>query len=298
MESYTKYLPLSGEDRMWGASVLHVGCGTIKPSAVYPAPDRHPAPYIFNWHQGLLLDEYQLIYITHGKGSFQSDSVSLTPVTAGTVLLLFPGEWHSYIPDREVGWCEYWVGFDGTMVDELMKKGIFDRNQPVLQIGMQSQMIYAFENIMEHTKYEYTGYQALVSGAVIYLLGMLQMVIRQQRLKYEGLHDEIITKTKVLLRESIFEQISMESITDHLDISYATLRKLFKKYTGLSMKQYSIQLKIDYAKNMLTYSDKNIKEIAYELHFDSTQHFSKQFKEKVGIPPREYEKILHNKKVS
>lgn len=288
MENYTKYLPVSEEDRSWGASVLHVGCGTITPNTVYPGNDRHPISYMFKWHQGRILDEYQMIYITTGKGSFQSDKVGLTTVVAGTIILLFPGEWHTYIPDPEVGWCEYWVGFEGPMLDELMKRGIFERDQPVLQVGMQPGMVDVFENIIQHTKYEYTGYQALVSGAVVYLLGMLQMIVRRQRLASESFHDEIIAKTKVLLREYIFEQIPMESIGNRLDISYATLRKLFKKYVGLSMKQYSIQLKINYAKNMLTDSNRQIKEIAYELNFDSVQHFSKQFKERVGVSPKDY----------
>ncbi|WP_449436448.1 AraC family ligand binding domain-containing protein [Pedobacter steynii] len=38
------------------------------------------------------------------------------------MFLLFPGVWHRYKPHPKYGWEEYWVGFNGTYPDELIKK--------------------------------------------------------------------------------------------------------------------------------------------------------------------------------
>ena len=41
------------------------------------------------------------------------------------MILLFPGEWHSYYPDSETGWDEYWVGFRGVHIDRRVGKTLF-----------------------------------------------------------------------------------------------------------------------------------------------------------------------------
>ena len=43
------------------------------------------------------------------------------------MILLFPGEWHSYYPDRETGWDEYWVGFRGIHIDKRVEKKFFTK---------------------------------------------------------------------------------------------------------------------------------------------------------------------------
>ncbi|MEJ7684533.1 MAG: helix-turn-helix transcriptional regulator [Segetibacter sp.] len=60
---------------------------------------------------------------------------------------------------------------------------------------------------------------------------------------------------------------------------------MFKSYTGIALGQYLIQLKIEKAKILLSNPSKTIKEIAYDLHFDSCFYFSRLFKEKTGFSP-------------
>lgn len=50
---------------------------------------------------------------------------------AGTVISLFPGEWHSYHPDDETGWDEYWVGFKGAYIDDRVANPLFSARAAV-----------------------------------------------------------------------------------------------------------------------------------------------------------------------
>src|SRR5690606_14469488 len=114
MECYYKYLPTSSEDDRWGITLLNAGCGEIIDAASYPV-DNHPDPYQFKWQNGRILQEYQLIYISKGEGIFESQSAGFIKVQAGSIILLFPGEWHRYRPDSNTGWVEYWAGFKGNI---------------------------------------------------------------------------------------------------------------------------------------------------------------------------------------
>lgn len=54
-------------DRKYGLWVNTVGFQSILPNSPYPLKD-HPAGYFFNAQKGRILREYQLVYITKGRG--------------------------------------------------------------------------------------------------------------------------------------------------------------------------------------------------------------------------------------
>ncbi len=66
---------------------------------------------------------------------------------------------------------------------------------------------------------------------------------------------------------------------------------LVKKETGKTAQEY-IQAKIiSLAKEMMFDASKSVSEIGYELGFKYPQHFSRLFKQKVGISPNEYRRL-------
>lgn len=72
----------------------------------------------------------------------------------------------------------------------------------------------------------------------------------------------------------------------HLSANY--FGDLIKKETGKTALE-NIQLKlIDIAKEKIFDTSKSLSEIAYELGFKYPQHFSRFFKQKVGLSPNEY----------
>lgn len=93
------YLTAGPQDERWGTVVTTAGCQFVAPGAPYPL-SRHPERYDFTPQSGRVLGEYQMVYITRGSGYFSSASCRRQKVTAGTMLLLFPDEWHDYAPTR------------------------------------------------------------------------------------------------------------------------------------------------------------------------------------------------------
>ena len=57
------------------------------------------------------------------------------------MILLFPGEWHTYSPDTETGWHEHWIGFNGSAMDHLVEKGFFVPSNPIYDIGFNEQIV-------------------------------------------------------------------------------------------------------------------------------------------------------------
>lgn len=80
---------------------------------------------------------------------------------------------------------------------------------------------------------------------------------------------------------------------NQLNLSANYFGDLIKKETGKSAQEY-IQLKLmNIAKEKIFDRRKSVSEIAYELGFKYPQHFSRSFKQHVGLSPNEY-RMLNN----
>ena len=141
------YLPVTPRDEAWGICCTTAGHQRVTSGTSYPV-SRHPERYSFIKNRGRILKEYQLVYITAGAGSFESASCPETAVKAGTMLLLFPSEWHSYAPDPHTGWTEWWVGFRGGQIDRLAENGFLNPSHPVYAIGTSAGIESCYREII------------------------------------------------------------------------------------------------------------------------------------------------------
>jgi AraC-like DNA-binding protein len=287
MDNYFRYFPTSEKDELWGVTVLNTGYTHIEASSSYP-PEDHPAHHSFSWDKGRVLQEYQLIYITKGSGIFQSTDNKKHTVTTGSMVILFPNERHRYKPDTDTGWDEYWVGFKGNIIENMVANNFFTRDKPVINVGFNETVMNLFLDIIRLSKDEKSGYQPAISGAVVYLLGQVYSASQQSSLQEKDLVELTVSKARIIFRDKINDDITPEKVAEELKVGYSWFRKVFKKYTGIAPGQYIIQLKIQKAKELLSDASKPIKQIAYELQFESPLYFAKVFKEKAGVTPAAY----------
>jgi AraC-like DNA-binding protein len=286
MNNFYNYLPFSKEDENWGLMVLNAGCTHVEAACDYPVKN-HPTHHNFNWKSWRRLEEYQFIYITNGQGIFESESCSQVKVNAGTIIFIFPNEQHRYKPDNSTGWDEYWVGVKGSIIDHLLSTGYLSPKNPCHYIGFSEGIISLYYSIIENTKQEKPGYQPLIAGMVLHLLGAYHSISKQSAINNSE-EETIINRARLLFRSNISNAYSPEQVAQDINVGYSWFRKRFKSYTGLSPGQYYLQLKIEKAKELLTTSNMQVKLIAVELNFDSTAYFSKIFKEKTGFNPTDY----------
>ena len=126
-QSIVHYLPVTDTTSGGGIVCTTAGTRTFRPAAL--SPDAASRQLLFTRSRGRVLGEYQLLYIVSGQGEFRSASSPAAPVKAGTVVMLFPDEWHTYAPDPETGWEEWWVGFRGENIDRRVAEGFFRRRR-------------------------------------------------------------------------------------------------------------------------------------------------------------------------
>lgn len=104
-----------------------------------------------------------------------------------------------------------------------------------------------------------------------------------------------VTKAIQYINSNYKDVIMVEDIAEQCGISSRYLRKEFKKYLAMSMRDYMIALRISRAVELLSNTSTSVTEIALKTGFSTPQLFSKMFKDKLGMSPTEYRKKLFRK---
>lgn len=287
-----KYLLVNEKDKTFGLTVNTVGFQPIAPNALYPSTD-HPKSYYFNPKKGRVLSEYQFVYISKGKGVFESESTKKRAIAKGQIMILFPGQWHSYQPLKDIGWNEYYIGFEGSIIDSIIKKSFISSQNQVLDVGTSEELVNLFSTAIRVAKEDKKSAQQYLAGIVFHILGMILAL--SQNKNYEAREStQVIERAKIIMGENIHKDIDVKEIASKLGTSYSWFRKFFKEYTGYAPAQYFQELKLRKAKELLTETNLPIKEIAYELNFSSIEYFLSFFKQRVNITPSEYRKVNGN----
>jgi AraC-like DNA-binding protein len=279
----------SERENRWNLKVNTIGFESIPVHSTYPTTG-HPQGYNFNFERGRILQEFQLVYITKGKGQFSTKNTQLSDVSEGSVLMLFPNEWHTYRPNEATGWESYWVGFDGAFAENLLGENQDFRANPVINLGYDEELVNLYKKILDVSSSERPGYQQLLSGIVVHLLAYLIYREKDKNWKDKEVLNKI-DKARLIIREKINSPLSPEELATSLNMSYTWFRRMFKQYTGLAPAQYIAQLKIQKAKEILSITNKTIKEIAMELGFESIDYFSTQFKKQTRMTPSEFRNL-------
>lgn len=284
-----KYLLVSERDKKFGLTVNTVGFQPIAPHALYPSTE-HPKSYYFNPKKGRVLSEYQIVYISKGKGTFSSSTIKKTAISKGQVIFLFPGQWHTYCPLAETGWNEYYIGFEGKIIDRIVTNGFISPENPVLNVGVNEDLVHLFSTAIKIAKEDKTGSQQYLAGITINILGTILSLAQNRNFESKESAQKI-ERAKVIMIENIHKNIDIKGIAINLGISYSLFRKAFKEYTGYAPAQYVQELKLRKAKELLAETNYSIKEISYELNFSSYEYFLSFFKKRVGYTPMEYRNL-------
>ncbi|AYQ31850.1 AraC family transcriptional regulator [Runella sp. SP2] len=135
----------------------------------------------------------------------------------------------------------------------------------------------------------------LIASNIELFLDYCQRFYDRQFITRDVAHKGILEKFEELLNSYFLSEnpqtIGLPSVAYcaaelHLSANY--FGDLIKKETGQSAKDYILSKTLDMAKSKIFESNKTVNEIAYELGFKYPQHFTRLFKQKVGVSPMEY----------
>lgn len=94
------------------------------------------------------------------------------------------------------------------------------------------------------------------------------------------------------IQSNYMRKLTVDSIAEGLNLSKSYVSHLFKEMTGFTVMEYVMGYRLTQVKYLLEMEpDKALKDIANESGFESVSHFSRYFREKVGVTAREYRRL-------
>ena len=122
----------------------------------------------------------------------------------------------------------------------------------------------------------------LVSDAAVELCEMARAA------KHEDTGNIHVENAKHYLSDHLTQEIRMEEAAKAAGVSLYHLSRLFKALTGMTMREYLQNERIEAAKRLLVSDEAAIPQIASLLRFCDQSYFTKVFHNKTGMTPMEY----------
>lgn len=85
-------------------------------------------------------------------------------------------------------------------------------------------------------------------------------------------------------------------LSGQINLEYPQLSTIFSEVENQTIEKFFIAQKIEKAKEMLTYAELTLSEIAYQLNYSSVAHLSTQFKKVSGLTPSVYKTVTSDKR--
>lgn len=120
----------------------------------------------------------------------------------------------------------------------------------------------------------------------VQLKSLLIDLIRHQQLG--NIHNDTVLQVIQYIDRHPTGRISNAQIGSDLSYNPNYLNKLMIQHTGMTLHQYVLQSRLEYAMTLLHTTDRPVNDIALELGFHSLSHFSNYFKKETGTTPVQY----------
>ncbi|MHC4884091.1 MAG: helix-turn-helix domain-containing protein [Planctomycetota bacterium] len=84
------------------------------------------------------------------------------------------------------------------------------------------------------------------------------------------------------------DSITLAEMAEMAGMSVSSLHRIFRRVEGVSPVEYLLQLRLRRGAELLRTSDRRVIEVALRVGFSDANYFSRQFRARFGMSPREY----------
>jgi AraC-like DNA-binding protein len=231
--------------------------------------------------------QYLLVYIAGGEGLYHVNNKTYH-VTENDFFVLPVKYASSLKSSSENSWSIYWAYFSGTQATKLVKHLVGGDSSPKKAKPLVGR-VAQFNDILHHLELMENIENLVYANSRFYsfLCSFRLMVLST---KHHSSKDGIIQSIEYM-REHINDLITLEDLADVAGFSVSHYCAMFKQKTMQTPMQLYTSMKIQRACQLLQNKNQTIKAISYSLGFFDQYHFSKVFKQVMGVAPRNFRRL-------
>lgn len=224
----------------------------------------------------------ELIYVVDGSILVTVQDTAKT-LSAGNAVLIFPDTLHGYHTeaDSEIFLCIFRPGLTSKYYHT------FRNSRPadpfIRQDALHTDVFLSVCRMLEFRDQDQDLSEAWLHLLLSYLFPCLELLPRDSQDKaditYQIIH---------YISEHFREPLTLNILAQDLHFNKDYISRVFSKKLNCKFYDYINELRLDYAAHQIKTSSKHLTEIWQDAGFESQRTFSRVFREKYGMTPKEY----------
>ncbi|BDD04283.1 helix-turn-helix domain-containing protein [Aureibacter tunicatorum] len=232
---------------------------------------------------------YELMWVQKGNANFIIDTDKFS-VASNAFFAISKDRFHQFLPDAHVEGQV--IRFTEEMIDEF-PKCLFSKFNNLAEIKVGGNDNEAFEMLFSLFSAEVAKKKGNMKVILLYLKAILYKLEGLKSVeKDSSLFMDQFDRFQMLIDQHLHTNHDVAFYADALNVSMKKLTQITKSVIAETPSSVISKRLIIEAKKLLAYSDESISSIAYDLGFDDNSYFSKFFKKKTKMLPKEFRKSL------
>lgn len=233
------------------------------------------------------LDSYLLFIVLKGSGSVKISEKGYH-VSEGDCVFIDCMEPYEHISDEEHPWELAWVHFNGQNV-----KAYYDlflqKNNNMSFYNIHDMRLYTeiIDKIMANQNDKDIMSEIHTS---LFLTELMTLVIKDVVLNGEHKEEHNLSKLREIINERFKEENLFEKMCQEYHLDEITINQEYKNKYGIDLCDYILNRRFTYAKELLRFTVKPVKEIVIESGISNSDLFRHLFIENEGMTAEEYRK--------
>ncbi len=229
-------------------------------------------------------NQFVLIYCVKGEGWYKINEEKRA-LKENQLAILPPNIAHKYGADKTNPWSIYWVHFAGENADSIVRHLRSEDSFSPISIAIDEHRDIVFNKIflsLEIADNMDNMLDAYLSFPY-YLTSFRPILFKENNLLNE--HNPI-EKSISFMKTKLNTMVALKELAENVSLSVSHYSTLFQQKTHNSPINYFLFLKMQHACQYLENTELSVKQIAVEIGYDDPFHFSRTFKNIIGISPK------------
>lgn len=241
-------------------------------------------------------DHYTCFFVEYGTIVHTIDFQEVI-VEGPSLLISYPGQMHQV---KKVNVFDGWIlAFDPKFIHQNVSASIEESFSDIILIPFTKEQQTWFSSLFELIKSEVTQGDSSISNPIIGHLingffsktaSLFQLQETERILDYSSRSIEIVKTFRKLVREQFIQLKKPSEYAGIMNISVSYLNDTVKSISGFTATHFIQQEIFRESQRLLCYTNKSIKEIAFQLGYEDYKYFIRLFSKSVGISPSNFRK--------
>ena len=237
-------------------------------------------------------NHYLFHYVLSGHG--QLDAADENEVDRhyqlgpGQGFLIFPGQVTTYAAREDDPWKYVWLEFDGLRVAEYVDQAGLTLDRPIYRPLSPDQGQRVGDTMLYIADHSNESALHLVGYLCLFLDALICTSSSRRELSGGQLRDFYIQEAVNYMEHNYAQEVTVERLAEVCGLNRSYFSKIFREAMGCPPQEFLIRLRLSKAAEQMKSTKAPIGEIAALCGYPNQLHFSRAFKKRYGVSPREW----------